>query len=173
MRATVEARPSSGFSIDEATRIRVKLPVTNVGTAASCAWVRSCRDNSARFHQAKTVGMGQFAPYGMYMAYHMHTMSHLSWLLLALLYPLGAWAEGPLGHSLKLQAASLVYIGSPVAAKVPHICLLAQPASKLDRPLDPGCSPQEPQPAWVHDLCFMSTWMQFLLLGISTPLVHG
>ena len=162
----MKARPSSGFSINwkqsESKLSCLSQMLVQLQVVPGCAHIETILPDFFRPRPSVKDNLRM-----------RHTMSHLSWLLLALLCPLGAWAEGPLGHSLKLQAASLMYIGSPVAAKVPHICLLAQPASKLDRPLDPGCSPQEPQPAWVHDLCFMSTWMQFLLLGTSTPLVHS
>ncbi len=74
----------------------------------------------------------------------------LRFALLALFWlgrPLDAWSEGALRNSVKLQGPSLMYVGSPVAAKVAHVCLLAEPAPKLDCPLDPSCSPGESQPA--------------------------
>ena len=84
-----------------------------------------------------------------------HTRALLLTLaLLDLLYfgrPFDARPKATLSNRPKLQTPRLVNIGSPVAPKVAHICLLAEPAAELNRPLDPGCSPGQSQPALPHN----------------------
>ena len=68
-------------------------------------------------------------------------------MFLACFLPLESWAISALCHCIKLQLASLVHIRSSVAAKITNVGPLAQPAAKLNRPLNPGSSSWKSQAA--------------------------